>query len=100
RRRRGGRPLPAGDVRGRVRPRRGGLMPEFSVDDVKRLRDITGAGMMDCRNALTESGGDVDKAVTLLREKGIAKAAKRAGRATVQGVVESYLRRTGDYPPQ
>jgi DNA-binding transcriptional LysR family regulator len=49
------------------------------MDDVKKLRELTGAGMMDCRNALNEAGGDVDKAVTILREKGIAKAAKRAG---------------------
>jgi elongation factor Ts len=70
------------------------------MDDVKKLRELTGAGMMDCRNALTEAGGDVDKAVTILREKGIAKAGKRAGRETANGVVESYLHRTGDYPPQ
>jgi elongation factor Ts len=70
------------------------------MDDVKKLRELTGAGMMDCRNALNEAGGDVDKAVTILREKGIAKAAKRAGRDTANGVVESYLHRTGDYPPQ
>src|SRR6476646_64839 len=71
-----------------------------SVDDVKKLREMTGAGMMDCKNALTEAGGDVDKAVTILREKGIAKASKRVGRETATGVVESYLHRTGDYPPQ
>ena len=71
-----------------------------TVDDIRRLRELTGAGMMDCRTALTEAGGDVDKAVTILREKGIAKAAKRAGRETANGVVESYLHRTGDYPPQ
>ena len=71
-----------------------------SVDDVKKLREMTGAGMMDCKNALTEAGGDVDKAVTILREKGIAKASKRVGRETANGVVESYLHRTGDYPPQ
>jgi elongation factor Ts len=75
-------------------------MATSTMDDVKRLRELTGAGMMDCRNALTESGGDVDKAVTILREKGITKAAKRAGRETANGVVESYLHRTGDYPPQ
>jgi elongation factor Ts len=75
-------------------------MATSTMDDVKKLRELTGAGMMDCRNALTEAGGDVDKAVTILREKGIAKAAKRAGRETANGVVESYLHRTGDYPPQ
>jgi elongation factor Ts len=68
---------------------------------VKKLREISGAGMMDCKNALEEADGDVDKAYTILREKGIAKAVKRAGRATGQGVVESYLHRTTpDYPPQ
>jgi elongation factor Ts len=75
-------------------------MATSTMDDVKKLRELTGAGMMDCRNALTEAGGDVDKAVTILREKGIAKAGKRAGRETANGVVESYLHRTGDYPPQ
>ncbi len=71
-----------------------------SMDQVKELRDMTGAGMMDCKKALEESGGDLDKAVTLLRERGIAKAAKRMDRATANGVIESYLHRTGDYPPQ
>lgn len=71
-----------------------------TMDQVKQLRDLTGAGMMDCRKALEESGGDVDKAVLVLRERGIAKAGKRAGRPTSNGVVEAYLHRTGDYPPQ
>ena len=75
-------------------------MAQVTAELVKRLRDVTGAGMMDCKNALQETDGDIDKAVTLLRERGIAKAAKRAGRATGQGVVEAYLHRTGDYPPQ
>src|SRR5438309_10276967 len=57
--------------------------------------------MMDCKKALEETGGDMDKAVVLLRERGIAKAAKRAGRETSNGVVEAYLHRSGeDYPPQ
>jgi elongation factor Ts len=71
-----------------------------SMELIKKLRDISGAGMMDCKSALEEADGDVDKAYTILREKGIAKAAKRAGRATGQGIVEAYLHRTGDYPPQ
>ncbi len=75
-------------------------MAAVTPDLVKRLRDITGAGMMDCKKALEESDGDVEAAVVLLRERGIAKAAKRAGRATGQGVVEAYLHRTGEYPPQ
>jgi elongation factor Ts len=61
---------------------------------------MTGGGMMDCRKALEDSGGDLAKAVALLRERGIAKAAKRADRTTSNGVVEAYLHRTGDYPPQ
>jgi elongation factor Ts len=68
---------------------------------VKQLREMSGAGMMDCKTALEEAEGDLDKAYTILREKGIAKASKRAGRATGQGVVEAYLHSTGDgYPPQ
>jgi elongation factor Ts len=73
----------------------------ISLNDVKKLRDMTGGGMMDCRKALEDSGGDLDKAVALLRERGIAKAAKRADRQTSNGVVEAYLHRTSDdYPPQ
>lgn len=58
---------------------------------VKELRDKTSAGMMDCKNALSETDGDMEKAVDLLRKKGLAVAAKRAGRATTEGVVESYI---------
>src|SRR5579859_6232150 len=75
-------------------------MVNISMELVKQLRDMTGAGMMDCKNALQDAGGDLDKAVTVLREKGIAKAAKRLGRETSNGVVEAYLHSTGDYPPQ
>jgi elongation factor Ts len=72
-----------------------------SLDLVKKLRELSGAGMMDCKQALEEAGGDVDKAFTILREKGIARASKRADRATGQGVVEAYLHSTSpDYPPQ
>ena len=72
-----------------------------SLDLVKKLRELSGAGMMDCKSALEEADGDVEKAFTILREKGIAKASKRAGRATGQGVVEAYLHSTGEgYPPQ
>ncbi len=71
------------------------------IETVKKLREMSGAGMMDCKNALEEAEGDIDKAFTILREKGIAKASKRAGRATGQGVVEAYLHSTSpDYPPQ
>jgi elongation factor Ts len=69
--------------------------------DVKKLRDLTGGGMMDCRKALEDAGGDMAKAGVLLRERGIARAAKRAGRETANGVIEAYLHRTSeDYPPQ
>ena len=67
----------------------------ISAKDVKALRDSTGAGMMDCKKALTESGGDSDKAVTWLREKGMAKAAKRAGRVAAEGAVSSYIHMGG-----
>lgn len=76
-------------------------MAQISVDLLKRLREMTGAGMMDCRRALEESAGDLDRAAALLRERGIARAADRAGRETANGVVEAYLHRTSDdYPPQ
>jgi elongation factor Ts len=66
-------------------------MTVISADQVKRLRDLTGAGMMDCKRALQDAGGDVDKAIELLREKGLASAAKRAGRAADQGLIDSYI---------
>ena len=53
---------------------------------VKELRDMTGAGMMDCKKALVETDGDVEKAVEVLREKGLAKAAKKAGRIAAEGL--------------
>ena len=68
---------------------------EISAKDVKALRDRTGAGMMDCKKALTETGGDVDAAVTWLREKGIAGAAKLAGREATEGTVQSYIHSNG-----
>jgi elongation factor Ts len=60
-------------------------------EDVKRLRDQTGAGIMDCKRALEESGGDVEKAIAWLREKGLSTAAKKAGRAAREGVIASYI---------
>ena len=75
-------------------------MAEITATSIKQLRDMTGAGMMDCKKAMEATGGDLDAAVVWLREQGIAKAGKRAGRATANGVIESYLHRTGDYPPQ
>ncbi|AOT68249.1 translation elongation factor Ts [Geosporobacter ferrireducens] len=58
---------------------------------VKELREKTGAGMMDCKGALQESNGNMDKAVEILREKGLAKAAKKSGRIAAEGLVESYI---------
>lgn len=62
---------------------------------VKKLRDSTGAGMMDCKRALEEAGGDTEKATEYLREKGLAKAAKKASRIANQGLVESYIHSNG-----
>lgn len=66
-------------------------MTDISADQVKKLREVTGAGMMDCKRALQETGGDIDKAVELLREKGLASAAKRADRTADQGLIDSYI---------
>jgi elongation factor Ts len=62
-----------------------------SADLVKRLRDMTGAGYMDCRRALQETDGDLEKARVLLRERGLAAAARRAGRTASEGLVEAYI---------
>ena len=62
-----------------------------TADDVKKLRQMTGAGVMDCKNALKETDGDVEKAVELLRKKGIAKADKKAGRETKEGLIDAYI---------
>jgi elongation factor Ts len=62
-----------------------------SADLVKRLRDMTGAGMMDCKRALEETGGDLERARVLLRERGLAAASKRAGRTATEGLVEAYI---------
>ena len=62
----------------------------FTAKDVQALREKTGAGMMDCKKALTETDGDMDKAVDVLREKGLASAAKKAGRVAAEGVVVAY----------
>ena len=63
----------------------------ISASDVKKLRDQTGAGMMDCKNALEEANGDVEAAVTILRKKGLASAAKKAGRTTSEGLIGHVL---------
>jgi elongation factor Ts len=66
-----------------------------SAQDVKALRDRTGAGMMDCKTALEESGGDVEKAIEILRVRGQAKAARRGERTASEGIVASYVHATG-----
>ena len=63
----------------------------FTAKDVKELREMTGCGMMDCKKALTEADGDKDKAVEILREKGLATAAKKAGRIASEGIVLDYV---------
>jgi|TARA_B000000460_G_scaffold232129_1_gene190873 elongation factor Ts len=63
----------------------------ISAETVKALRDKTGAGFMECKSALTDADGDLDKAITILRKRGTAQAAKRAGRSTKQGVTGSYI---------
>jgi len=68
---------------------------QISAKDVKELRERTGAGMMDCKSALQETGGDMDKAIDLLRVKGQAKAAKRGERAAGEGLVTSYVHHNG-----
>ncbi len=66
-------------------------MADITAGDVKALRDRTGAGVLDCRKALTDSDGDIEKAVELLRASGAAQAAKRAGAEAREGVVQSYI---------
>jgi elongation factor Ts len=68
---------------------------EISAKDVKALRDATGAGMMDCKNALIETKGDFDEAVKTLRAKGMADAEKRSGRAAAAGIVDAYIHTGG-----
>jgi elongation factor Ts len=71
------------------------LSTAISAQDVKALRDRTGAGIMDAKSALQESGGDMDKAIEILRVKGQASAAKRGGRTAAEGVVSSYIHAGG-----
>jgi elongation factor Ts len=70
-------------------------MTTITAEMVKKLRDKTGAGMMDCKQALTESGADLEKAVDFLRKKGLATAAKRAGRAMSEGLIQTYVHTGG-----
>jgi elongation factor Ts len=70
-------------------------MAEINAAMVKKLRDLTGAGMMECKAALTEAGGDIEAATTILRKRGLAQAGKKAGRATKEGLVGSYIHMGG-----
>ncbi|QQY80706.1 translation elongation factor Ts (EF-Ts) [Keratinibaculum paraultunense] len=63
----------------------------ISATQVKELKERTGAGMLDCKKALVETDGDIEKAVNLLREKGLSKAAKKAGRITAEGLIDAYI---------
>ncbi len=70
-------------------------MASINAADVKKLREMTNAGMMDCKRALVDAGGDFDKAATILREKGIASAAKKADRSASEGVIGVYVHTDG-----
>jgi elongation factor Ts len=70
-------------------------MTTITADAVKELRELTGAGFMDCKRALTETDGDIEKAVALLRERGVAAAAKKSGRDAREGLVSSYIHTGG-----
>src|SRR5512146_2060697 len=74
---------------------RRGTVAEISANAVKELREKTGAGMMDCKKALTEAGGDFEKAEEVLRKKGLSAAAKKAGRIASEGAVASYIHMGG-----
>ncbi len=73
-------------------------MAEVTAALVKQLREMTGAGMMDCKRALEEVGGDVERAVDRLRQMGQVRAAKKAGRSTGEGIIEAYLHAVGGMP--
>ena len=66
-----------------------------TVEQIKALRELTGAGVMECKEVLEQTGGNQDQAVAVLREKGFAQAAKRSGRETTEGVVEAYIHTGG-----
>jgi elongation factor Ts len=70
-------------------------MSEISAAQVKKLRDVTGAGMMECKAALTEAKGDIEGATTILRKRGLAQATKKAGRSTNEGLIGSYIHMGG-----
>lgn len=70
-------------------------MADISAEQVKELRERTGAGFMDCKKALTEAGGDMDRAVAILRERGLAAAAKKSSREAREGLISSYIHTGG-----
>jgi elongation factor Ts len=70
-------------------------MADINAALVKKLRDLTGAGMMECKAALTEAGGNLDEATTILRKRGLASATKKAGRAAKEGLIGSYIHMGG-----
>src|SRR6188474_2573928 len=70
-------------------------MAEITAASVKKLRDLTGAGMMECKAALTEANGNIEEATTLLRKRGLAQATKKAGRSTNEGLIGSYIHMGG-----
>jgi len=80
---------------GRAKGEEGSVATEISAKLVAELRGRTGAGMMDCKKALEETGGDLDKAIDLLRKKGVAKGEKRAGRDASEGMIGSYVHHDG-----
>jgi elongation factor Ts len=67
----------------------------ITADQVKKLRDLTGAGMMECKAALTEANGDIEEATTILRKRGLAQATKKAGRSTNEGLIGNYIHMGG-----
>src|SRR6187397_294478 len=70
-------------------------MAEITAATVKKLRDLTGAGMMECKAALTEANGNIEEATTILRKRGLASATKKAGRSTNEGLIGSYIHMGG-----
>src|SRR4030095_16247223 len=70
-------------------------MAEITAAMVKKLRDLTGAGMMECKAALTEAKGNVEEATTILRKRGLAQATKKAGRSTNEGLIGNYIHMGG-----
>src|SRR5205814_2065009 len=79
----------------RRRGRGGGALATMALDEVRELREKTGAGLLDCQKALGEAAGDVEKAIRILRERGLAKAARKATRAATDGAIGAYIHPPG-----